>query len=324
VDGLDALAAVDCGTNSTRLLIVDGAGVAKVREMRITRLGEGVDRAHRLQAEAVARTLEVLREYRSDMDREHVARARLVATSAVRDATDGEGFLRAAGDIIGYDAELLSGEEEGRLSYRGATHGLTEGGCTSIVLDIGGGSTELVVKPGTAVRSVSMDIGCVRLTERFLRGDPPEEGEIAEAAAAVAAALDRAVAAIPGLREVGPGDRLIGLAGTVSTLAMLELDLRSYDRDRIHHFRLARSAVTRWRRVLGAETIAQRARRASLPEGRRDVIFGGALILDEVMARLRQEECLVSESDILDGLVLSLGPAPTRSPESGQAPAAST
>jgi exopolyphosphatase/guanosine-5'-triphosphate,3'-diphosphate pyrophosphatase len=325
VEGADALAAVDCGTNSTRLLIVDGAGAVRAREMHITRLGEGVDCAHHLQPEAVARTLDVLRAYRSVMDQEHVARARLVATSAVRDATDGGRFLRSAGDIIGFDAELLSGEEEGRLSYRGATQGMTDDGRTTVVLDIGGGSTELVVKPGEAVRSVSMDIGCVRLTERFLRRDPPEQDEIAAAVAAVGAELDRAAAAVPELGAIGTDDRLIGLAGTVSTLAMLELGLHSYDRDRIHHFPLTRPAVARWYRVLGAETIAQRAERASLPEGRQDVIFGGALILDQVMERLHQEECLVSESDILDGLVSSLSPARRGSaPGAGQAPAATT
>ena len=323
--GLEALAAVDCGTNSTRLLIVDSTGQARVRDMRITRLGQGVDRSHRVQPEAVERTLAVLRDYRSEMDREHVQRARLVATSAVRDASDGKAFLRAASDIIGWEAELLSGDEEGRLSYAGATHGLPEGQGTTVVLDIGGGSTELVVKPRDVVRSLSMDIGCVRLTERFLQGDPPPPGEVTAAVTAIDAELDRATRAISELDRLDRDDRMIGLAGTVSTLAMLELGLERYDRDRIHHARLTRGAVDRWCRVLGAETVAQRARRAGLPEGRRDVIFGGALILQRVMGRLHQEECLVSESDILDGLVLSLCPAEMSSQsEAGQAPAAST
>jgi exopolyphosphatase / guanosine-5'-triphosphate,3'-diphosphate pyrophosphatase len=325
VKGLGALAAVDCGTNSTRLLIADWTGNARVRDMRITRLGQGVDRSHRLQPEAVERTLGVLREYRSTMDGEHVHRARLVATSAVRDASDGTRFLQAAGDIIGWDAELLSGDEEGRLSYAGATHGLSEGQVTNVVLDIGGGSTELVVKPRDVVRSLSMDIGCVRLTERFLQGDPPQPGEITAAVTAIDAELDRATRVVPELDELARDDRMIGLAGTVSTLAMLELGLERYDRDRIHHAHLTRAAVARWCRVLGAETVAQRSRRVGLPDGRQDVIFGGALILERVMERLRLEECLVSESDILDGLVLSLCPHETHAgPEAGQAPAAST
>lgn len=323
--GLDAVAAVDCGTNSTRLLIVASTGRAKVRDMRITRLGQGVDRSHRLQPEAVERTLDVLRDYRSKMDGEHVERARLVATSAVRDALDGKRFLEAASDIIGWDAELLSGDEEGRLSYAGATLGLSEGQGTTVVLDIGGGSTELVVKTRDVVRSLSMDIGCVRLTERLLHGDPPQPVEVSAAVTAIDAELDRATPAIPELERLDRDDRMIGLAGTVSTLAMLELRLERYDRDRIHHARLTRADVARWCRVLGAETVAQRARRAGLPDGRQDVIFGGALILERVMERLHQEECLVSESDILDGLVLSLCPAEMHArPEAGQAPAAST
>lgn len=308
MDSPGALAAVDCGTNSTRLLVVDGAGSAKAREMRITRLGQGVDRTHRLDPEAVDRTLAVLRAYRSAMDTEHVARARLVATSAVRDATDGDAFLASASAVVGVEAELLSGQEEGRLSYLGATHGLEEGG-TTVVLDIGGGSTEVALKVRGAVRSVSMNIGCVRVTERFLRTDPPTNEEVTAARAAIDDELDRAVRAIPVLAAIGPGDRLIGLAGTVSTVAMLELGLSSYDRDAIHHAVLSRVAVERWCRVLGAEPIAARAKRKSLPEGRQDVIFGGALVLDAVMRRLGMSECLVSESDILDGLVLSLCPA---------------
>lgn len=319
------LAAVDCGTNSTRLLIVDRTGGAKVRDMRITRLGQGVDRSHRLQPEAVERTLDVLRDYRSKMDSEHVERARLVATSAVRDASDGPRFLQAASDIIGWDAELLSGDEEGRLSYAGATQGLPDDQGTTVVVDIGGGSTEMVVNRRDGIRSLSMDIGCVRLTERFLHGEPPPPDEVRAALAAIDAELDRATRVIPELDGPDREIRMIGLAGSVSTLALLELGLERYDRDRIHHARLTRAAVTRWCRVLGAETVEQRARRAGLPEGRQDVIFGGALILERVMERLQQEECLVSESDILDGLVLSLCPAQVQArPEAGQAPAATT
>jgi exopolyphosphatase / guanosine-5'-triphosphate,3'-diphosphate pyrophosphatase len=312
VDSPGARAAVDCGTNSTRLLVVDGAGAVKTREMHITRLGEGVDRTRRLNPEAVARTLDVLRAYRVAMEAQQVRHARLVATSAVRDARDGDAFLRSAGDVVGVDAELLSGEEEGRLSYLGATDGLSDAGGATAVVDIGGGSTELVLKVREAVRSVSLDIGCVRLTERFLRSDPPGDDEVASAHHAIDAELDRAFRVIPELGAIGPGDRLIGLAGTVSTLAMLELGLSSYDRDAIHHFELSRGAVERWCRVLGDESIATRAKREGLPEGRQDVIFGGALVLGAVMRRLRVPECVVSESDILDGLVLSLSPAGSR------------
>jgi exopolyphosphatase/guanosine-5'-triphosphate,3'-diphosphate pyrophosphatase len=299
-------AAVDCGTNSTRLLIVDDACTVLARDMRITRLGQGVDRAHRLQPAAVARTLEVLKGYRSMMDREHVARARLVATSAVRDATNGEAFLMSAQDIVGVDAELLSGSEEGRLSFLGATHELTDDGGAIVVVDIGGGSTELVLKPAETVRSVSMDIGCVRLTERYLHSDPPTDEEVSDAVSAIGTEMSRAVRMVPELEHLSQGARLVGLAGTVSAMAMLELNLVAYDRARIHHAVLTRSAVDRWCMILGAESVASRAKRASLPVGRHDVVFGGALVLREVMRRLKFAECLVSESDILDGIVMTL------------------
>jgi exopolyphosphatase/guanosine-5'-triphosphate,3'-diphosphate pyrophosphatase len=227
----------------------------------------------------------------------------------VRDAADGERFLRAAQDVVGVKAELLSGEEEGRLSYLGATAELAKGRGRILVVDIGGGSTEVVLGPEDDLASFSMDVGCVRLTERTLAADPPGAEEVSAAVAVIRAQLDRAVGSIPALKTLGTGDRLVGLAGTVSTLAMLELDISQYRRDLIHHAVLSRAAVERWCEVLGSESMATRARRKSLPEGRRDVIFGGALILREVMRRFGLSECLVSESDILDGLVLSLRPS---------------
>ena len=304
-----ALAAVDCGTNSTRLLVVGPAGDVRARAMTITRLGEGVDATRRLRPEAMERTFTALREYRAVMDVERVGRTRLVATSAVRDAVNGDDFLLPAADIIGAPAELLPGPEEGRLSYAGATADLSEPDEAVVVVDIGGGSTELVTKDEGEVRSVSLDIGCVRLTERFLRGDPPTTAEVAGAVQAIADELDRAAAAIPALVHPDRAPRrLVGLAGTVSTLAALQLGLAHYDRARIHHAVLSRAAVGRWCDVLGAETVARRALRPGLPAGRRDVIFGGALILREVMRRFDLPECIVSESDILDGLILSMEP----------------
>ncbi len=307
-----ALAAVDCGTNSTRLLVVGPSGDVRAREMTITRLGEGVDATHRLRPEAMERTFAALRAYRSIMDAEHVGPTRLVATSAVRDAANGEAFLLPAAEIIGAPAELLPGIEEGELSYAGATGDLPAGDAGQVVvLDIGGGSTEIVTKAQGEILSVSLDIGCVRLTERFLHGDPPTVPEVADAVRAIGAELDRATQAVPPLAEEGRAMRLVGLAGTVSTLASLELGLAEYDRDRIHHAVLPLEAVERWCDVLGEEPVAERARRPGLPRGRQDVIFGGALVLREVMLRLRMPECIVSEADILDGLVMSLrAPAP--------------
>jgi exopolyphosphatase/guanosine-5'-triphosphate,3'-diphosphate pyrophosphatase len=317
VNDAGALAAVDCGTNSTRLLVVGAAGDVRAREMRITRLGEGVDATRRLRPEAVERTLAVLRDYRAIMDAERVGRARLVATSAVRDATNGEAFLVPAAEIIGAPAELLSGEEEGQLSYAGATSDLPATDAVVVVLDIGGGSTEIVTKPADTIEGVSLDIGCVRLTERYLRGDPPGAGEVSAAVGAIAAELDRAIQVIPALADLGPASHLVGLAGTVSTLASLELGLTEYDRERIHHAVLSLQAVGRWCDILGAEPVAERARRPGLAAGRQDVIFAGALVLREVMARFDLLECVVSEADILDGLVMSIQPSPGEEPPHG-------
>jgi exopolyphosphatase/guanosine-5'-triphosphate,3'-diphosphate pyrophosphatase len=300
-----ALAALDCGTNSTRLLVVGPSGDVRAREMTITRLGQGVDATHRLRPEAMERTFAALRAYRAIMDAEGVDRARLVATSAVRDAANGEAFLVPAADIVGAPAELLSGQEEGQLAYAGATADLPGRNGRVVVVDIGGGSTEVTTVVGGTVHSYSMDIGCVRLTERFLQGDPPGGPEVHAAVDAIAAALDAAEHEIPELVSGGPGT-LVGLAGTVSTLASLELGLQVYDRDLIHHAVLPLTAVERWCDLLGAETVAERGKRPGLPEGRQDVIFGGALVLREVMLRLRMSECTVSEADILDGLVMSL------------------
>jgi exopolyphosphatase/guanosine-5'-triphosphate,3'-diphosphate pyrophosphatase len=240
------VAALDCGTNSTRLLIVDGDGNALVREMRITRLGQGVDATHALAPEAMERTLEVLRTYRRLMDEANVQNARLVATSAVRDAANGEEFLQAATAAVGTAAELLSGLDEGRLSHAGAIRGLAPGVGDDVVVDIGGGSTELIVARNRVIHAVSMDLGCVRLSERSLRHDPPQPSEIADVDAIVATALDAAYQVVPDLATLPPGSRLIGLAGTVSTLMALELGLVDYDRAKVHHATLTLTAVRKW------------------------------------------------------------------------------
>jgi exopolyphosphatase/guanosine-5'-triphosphate,3'-diphosphate pyrophosphatase len=305
-----AVAAVDCGTNSTRLLVVTTTGEAVAREMRITRLGAGVDAARRLRPDAIARTLDVLKEYRAIMDVERVGAARLVATSAVRDATNRQSFLEPASEIVGVPAELLSGKEEGQLSYAGATAELAPLDGQTVVIDIGGGSTEIVTVVGGDLAAVSLDIGCVRLTERFLPGDPPPEDQVVAAVRAIERELDRAARQIPSLESLGSRDRLVGLAGTVSTLASLELGLTDYERERLHHSLLSRRAVERWCDVLGSERVEERAERAAIPEGRQDVIFGGALVLRECMRRFGFAECIVSESDILDGMVLSISSDP--------------
>ncbi|HVC69392.1 MAG TPA: Ppx/GppA phosphatase family protein [Acidimicrobiales bacterium] len=315
-DNGGARAALDCGTNSTRLLIVDEQGRALVREMRITRLGEAVDATQKLSADAMARTVSVLREYKRVMDEHGVVRARLVATSAARDAVNADEFFAAAEEATGVAPELLSGLEEGRLSFTGATLSLPaeERGRPVLVVDIGGGSTELVIgrTPGAdesvaqgapAVEAVSLDLGCVRLTERFFDHDPPRAQERSEARAVVDAGVRRARQSLPSLE---PGGTLVGLAGTVSTLAALALRLDHYERARVHHARLSRDQVEQWLDVLAAEDRRARSRRPGMVEGRADVIVGGVIILAAVMAGFGSSDCLVSEDDILDGIVSSL------------------
>jgi exopolyphosphatase/guanosine-5'-triphosphate,3'-diphosphate pyrophosphatase len=300
------VAAIDCGTNSTRLLVVDAKGNSIERQMRITRLGEGVDATSKLSPEAVDRCLSVLVEFREVMDRLGVERSRLVATSAARDASNGEDFLKAAGEIAGVDAELLAGTEEARLSMAGAVSDLDRGDGPFLIVDIGGGSTELV--EGSApdapdLAAVSMQIGCVRVTERFLPSDPPTAAELSRAESAVVEALDAAIAQQPDLTK---GRRMVGLAGTVTTLSSLQMGLDKYDRHRIHHSVLTLVNANDWYRTLAAEVRQARLDRAGMVPGREDVIVGGALILASVMTRFGFEECLVSEADILDGMVAAL------------------
>ncbi|MGA2835466.1 MAG: Ppx/GppA phosphatase family protein [Acidimicrobiales bacterium] len=297
------MAAIDCGTNSTRLLVVDGHGKPLERLMRITRLGQGVDATGRLAPEAIDRCVAVLTEFRTVMDDLGVVRGRLVATSAARDAANGAEFLEAAGSATGLTPELLTGLDEGRLSMAGAVADLDPAEGPFLVLDIGGGSTELVEGDGPDdpdLAAVSLQLGCVRLSERFLRSDPPDADELARAEAEVAAQLESAVTTHP--RLLG-ARRLVGLAGTVSTLTSLHLGMAEYDRDRVHHAVLRAPDVEGWLHRLAGETRADRLARPGMVPGREDVIVGGTMILDAVLRRFGFSECLVSEADILDGMV---------------------
>jgi exopolyphosphatase/guanosine-5'-triphosphate,3'-diphosphate pyrophosphatase len=306
-----AVAAIDCGTNSTRLLVVDASGRPQERRMQITRLGQGVAATGRLAAEAIERTVGVLAEYRKVMDAHGVDRVRMTATSAARDAANRTDFFDAVEAVVGAAPELLSGEQEGRLSFTGATTGLDAALGPFLVVDIGGGSTELIAgpepaRPGTepAVRGIrSIDVGCVRITETYLAGDPPTADELRDAHRAVRSLLDGAIADVPAL-----GDRatLVGLAGTVSALTRFDQGLEDYDWDRIHHAWLTRASVGAMLDELAAETVQQRRSRPAMERERADVIVGGAVVLAEVMDRVGADRCLVSESDILDGLAMSI------------------
>ena len=299
----DVLAAVDCGTNSTRLLVSEGGERTVERLMRITRLGQGVDATGALSPEAVQRTLEVLREFRQVMDGHGVERVRMTATSAARDAANREEFFTAAAGIIGTRPELLTGEEEGRVSFLGATAELDPSEGPFLVVDIGGGSTEFAVGITEPEAVLSVDIGCVRLTEKFLHHDPPSPEELSQVVSVTRDYLEDVAREMPASLEA---KRFIGLAGTVSTVAAVEQGLAEYDTERIHHFVLTRAAAEDVFRTLATEKRADRIHNPGLEEARADVIVGGIAILVAIMRFFDFDECLVSESDILDGLVLSL------------------
>lgn len=296
-------AAIDCGSNSTRLLVGDGGPRPIERLMTITRLAQGVDAARRLAPDAIERTLAVLRDYRAVMDRHGVERVRMSATSAVRDAENRDQFLDAAEAVVGVRPDLLAGDEEGRLSFAGATAGLDPAGGPYLVVDIGGGSTEFVVGSDAPVGVVSVDVGCVRITERYLHSDPPSPLELSQAITVVHAHLRDVKRELPAVLEAR---RLVGLAGTVTTMAAVEIGLPVYDRDRIHHFVLTREAAEDVFRTLATESRTDRAHNPGLEEARADVIVGGAAILVAVMRHFDFDECLVSESDILDALLYSV------------------
>ncbi len=298
------LAGIDCGTNSTRLLVADGDGRTVERLMRITRLGQGVDATGRLAPEAVDRTVAVLREYRGVMDGHGVQQVRMTATSAARDASNREDFFAAATEAVGVTPELLGGEEEARLSFLGATAELDPDDGPFLVADVGGGSTEFAVGvPPEPDGVLSTDIGCVRITEKFLHSDPPLPEELSQAFDVVRGHLDDVARVIPSVVDVR---RFVGLAGTVTTMAAVELGLPTYDRDRIHHFVLTRAAAEDVFRTLATESRRQRIHNPGLEEARADVIVGGAIIVVAILRYFELEECLVSEADILDGLVHSL------------------
>ena len=306
----ERLAAFDVGTNSTRLLVADvdrGELVAEhAREMVITRLGKGVDRTGRFDPAALARTLEVLAGYAETCRRLGVARRRLVATSATRDAADRRAFLDGVRDLLGVDAEVLTGQAEAATAYRGATATL-EGDLPTLVVDIGGGSTELILGDGRAARAmISLDIGCVRLFERHLHHDPPT----AEEAAALRADVATHLAEVTGVLDPSAADRVVGVAGTVTTVTAIALGLDAYDPRRIHRATLDAAEIAAVADKLTAMTVAERAALPVMARGREDVIAAGALLLDELVRRFRIRQVIASETDILDGILLGLAERP--------------
>jgi exopolyphosphatase/guanosine-5'-triphosphate,3'-diphosphate pyrophosphatase len=311
------VAAVDCGTNSLRLLLADvdpdrNELLDVDRRMEIVRLGQGVDRTGQLAPEALDRTMAVLRDYADAIARSGAEAVRMAATSATRDAANAAEFVRQVKEVLGVVPEVLTGDEEAMLSFTGATAELASSREPQpfLVTDIGGGSTEFVLGPagrtGPPAAAISVNIGCVRLTERHLHGDPPAEAEIAAATADIDAALDTVSAAIP-VREA---KTLIGLAGSVTTVAAIALGLDAYDPARIHHARVSAADVHAVTASLLAQTRAARATIGVMHPGRVDVIGAGALVLDRIMTRFGFGEVLASEHDILDGMAWSLARNP--------------
>ncbi len=316
------VAAIDCGTNSIRLLVLTRDGRPAERRMVITRLGSGVDRSGVLDPAAVERTLAVLAEYRKVADVHGVVALRAAATSAARDATNAATFFEPAAALLGVEVELLDGEEEGRLSYAGGTADLEPAAGPYLVVDVGGGSTELVAGGGSTGRAaggssiagaaggddglaavVSLDMGCVRVTERFLHGDPPTPDELSSAREFVAAELEGALASHPALATPRT---MVGLAGTVSAAAAMSLSLEHHDAAATHHLVLRRDDLVARCVELASKPLAARRSTPGLEAARADVIVGGLVVLTTVMDHLGHDELLVSESDILDGLAASL------------------
>jgi len=302
-------AAVDVGSNSIRLLVVDADGQRLTRVMTVTRLAAGVDATGHLDDAALERSLATIGRYRDVWERYGVTdRVRIAATSAVRDAADRERFFAGVRGVTGRDAEVITGEEEAALAFAGAASAVDVARPTAVI-DIGGGSTELIVGSahGTVAGSVSLQLGCVRLTERHLAGDPPAGDEVAEAAGMVAERLDEADRR---LTEQGVDLRdtagLVGVAGTVTTLGALHLGLDTYEERAIHGSRISAAALRQLVDRLVDLTAAQRAELGPMQPGREDVIHGGALVLAGVVERYGFREVVVSEADNLDGLVASL------------------
>lgn len=299
---MSVVAAIDCGTNSIRLLVSrDGADLA--REMRIVRLGQGVDATGRLDPDAIERTRVALVDYASRIRDLGATAVRMVATSATRDAENRGAFVEMVSGVLGVEPEVVSGDEEARLSYAGAVAGIGDVAWPLLVADIGGGSTELVLGDAGGVQAAkSVNIGCVRLTERRLRSDPPSADEVAAARADIDEALSVAAQKVP----MSSASTFVGLAGSVTTVVAHALGLGAYDPGRIHGARVAAADVLAACDDLVARSRAGRAALPYLHEGRVDVIGGGALVVAAVLTASRCDAMVASEHDILDGIAASI------------------
>ena len=299
------VAAVDCGTNSIRLLVADVEDGRKTdlhREMRVVRLGQGVDRTGTLAPEAIERTRAALTDYAATCRSLDVQATRMVATSATRDARNSSDFHDMVVQTLGAEPEIVTGDEEAALSFDGATRELDPLDGPFLVMDIGGGSTEIVLGTSSVEAARSVDVGCVRLTERHLHDDPPTADQVAGAEADI----DNALVLVRQTVPVEKARTAVGLAGSVTTVAALALDLPSYDAERIHLSRIAAADVRGVTDRLLGMTREQRADLPVMHPGRVDVIAAGALVLATLVDRFGLPEVLVSEADILDGIAWSI------------------
>lgn len=302
---MSRVAAIDCGTNSIRLLIADISGgkfKEVLRDMEIVRLGQGVDENKSFHPDAINRTLAAVEKFKNQLAGKGVEKIRFCATSATRDAANRDLFIDGVRQILGVEVEVIPGEEEARLSFNGATKELLQSDAPFLVVDIGGGSTEFVYGNKEVEFAKSVDIGCVRMSERHLKSQPVEMGQVAQAIIDIDKAIAQAAAVVP----ISTAKTLVAVAGTATTIAAAALELETYDRYAIHLSRIPAEKVHKVSAAFQAITKSDISKLGFMHPGRVDVITAGSLVLSRVMAATGATEFVASESDILDGMAWSL------------------
>ena len=302
---MSQVAVIDCGTNSIRLLIAETSGSTikeVIRTMEIVRLGQGVDENKEFHPDAINRTLLAVKSFKEIIDRNNVDKIRFCATSATRDAKNRNLFIDGVRDILNVQVEVIPGEEEAALSFIGATYQLDQGSGPFLVVDIGGGSTEFVYGDKKVISAKSVNIGCVRMSERHLTNQPPTMDQIASAIVDIDIAITQAAVSVP----INSAKSLIAVAGTATTVAAAALDLSKYDRDLIHLSKISADKVHKVAQMFQSMNKSEISALPYMHEGRVDVITAGSLVLSRVMAATGAAEFVASESDILDGMAFSL------------------
>jgi exopolyphosphatase/guanosine-5'-triphosphate,3'-diphosphate pyrophosphatase len=302
---MSQVAVIDCGTNSIRLLIAETSGSTikeVIRTMEIVRLGQGVDENKAFHPDAINRTLFAVKSFKEIIDRNNVDKIRFCATSATRDASNRNIFIDGVRDILNIQVEVIPGEEEAALSFTGATYQLDQGSGPFLVVDIGGGSTEFVFGDKKVISAKSVNIGCVRMSERHFTNQPPTMGQIASAIVDIDIAITQAAVSVP----INSAKSLIAVAGTATTVAAAALDLSKYDRDLIHLSKISADKVHKVAQMFQSMNKSEISALPYMHEGRVDVITAGSLVLSRVMAATGATEFVASETDILDGMAFSL------------------